>query len=263
MWKGPSWDVDAFWVRPVGTPTNAFNSPDQSQEFMGVYSIYKGFKKDKFDTYFLRYIETDGTGFEYNTVGVRYKGNHCGLLFDSEVAGQWGDVGANSQRAWAYTLGLGRKFECIPWSPTFWTYFDFATGDENGNGYHHQFPLAHKYMGFMDLFGRRNIQDLNFRLNAKPCDKLTLLAWYHIFKLQTIEDVPYSVVMTPFVATPGGSSDLGQEIDLMAKYSITPRSNLALGYPHFFSGAFYSTNPSPTPFSGDANFYWAQFTQNF
>lgn len=75
--------------------------------------------------------------------------------------------------------------------------------------------------------------------------------------------MPYNVNMTPFVATAGGSNDLGQELDLIAAYKLTPRSNVLLGYSHFFAGDFYSTNPTPAPFSGDADFYYVQFTQNF
>ena len=190
-------------------------------------------------------------------------GSRCAWLWEVEAAYQHGNVGAAAQSAWMYTLGLGRKFEDVTWSPTFWAYFDFATGDNRGNGFHHLFPLGHKYLGFMDLFGRRNIEDLNFQFSVKPMPKLKVLLWWHIFHLQNTADVPYNVNMTPFVATAGGSADLGQELDLIAKYSITPRSNLLLGYSHFFAGDFYATNPIPPPFAGDADFYYAQFTQNF
>ena len=191
-------------------------------------------------------------------------------MWEGWVAGQFGEVAGASQSAWAYTFGVGRNFPCVFWTPTLWAYFDFATGDKDGNGYHHFFPLSHKYLGFMDFFGRRNIQDVNFLLTAKPAKKLKLLAWWHIFRLQNIADIPYSVVMGPSPApvpgaalVPGGSSDLGQELDLVASYNITDRTNLVLGYSHFWAGDFFSTNPSPGLFDGDADFYYVQFTENF
>ena len=79
-----------------------------------------------------------------------------------------------------------------------WIYYDWASGaDVPGNGYHHLFPLAHKYLGFMDLFGRRNIQDVNLRLTLQPRENVKVLLWYHVLQLASGNDVPYSVAMTP------------------------------------------------------------------
>ena len=69
--------------------------------------------------------------------------------------------------------------------------------------------------------------------------------------------------MGPEVATPGGSNQLGQELDLTASFSLSPRSDLLLGYSHFFSGAFYDTNPSNIPYNGDADFFYTQFSVRF
>jgi hypothetical protein len=264
FWKGTNWDVDAFYVRPAATTTDRFNSPDQSQEFMGVYSSYKACKDQKADLYFLRLNETDGTPLNFNTLGARWYAESGPWLGELEGAVQFGDFGAANHEAGAFTTGLGRKFPCAKWTPTLWIYYDWASGDPvAGNGYHHLFPLGHKYLGFMDLFGRRNIQDLNLLLTAQPHKKVKLLAWWHMFWLQQTGDVPYSVVMTPEAATAGGSNRLGQELDLTASYGIGPRTNLLLGYSHFFSGRFYDTNPSNLPYSGDADFFYTQFTMNF
>ncbi len=262
--KGKKWDVQTFWTNPMPTTTLRFNSPDQSREFSGVYAAGKPAENQTVDLFYLRFIETDGAGFQYNTFGGRYQGKHDAWLWEGFVAGQFGEVAAASQGAWAYTLGLGRNLDPLPWSPTLWAYFDFATGAANGNGFHHLFPLAHKYLGFMDLFGRRNIEDVNFLLTAKPTAKLKLLLWWHIFHLQNGNDVPYNVNMTPFAgATPGGSSSLGQELDLLASYNLTPYTNVVFGYSHFFTGDWYRTNPTPPPSTGDADFFYVQFTQNF
>ncbi len=116
----------------------------------------------------------------------------------------------------------------------------------------------------MDLYGRRNIETVNLLLTAKPHEKLTLLAWYYYFWLQTGKDVPYNIDMTPFAGLSGGqagSRDLGHEIDLTATYAFTPRLGALIGYSHFFSGKFYST--SPVPSDGDANFLYTQVTLDF
>ena len=261
--KYAGWDTQAFWVRPMNVNPLRFDTPDQSREFMGIYATHKVDKTTTLDLFFLRFLETDAAGFDYNTFGCRYEGGRGPWVCEGWLAGQFGEVGGATQSAWAYTLGLGRKFSSIPWKPTLWAYFDFATGDDNGNGFHHLFPLGHKYLGFMDLFGRRNLEDINFRLTATPTKKVKLMLWWHIFHLQNRNDVPYNVNLTPFVPVAGGSSYLGQELDLTLAYKITPRANVLLGYSHFFTGDWYRTNPTPPPSSQDADFYYVQFIQNF
>ena len=264
LWKGTDWDIDAFYVQPVQVAPYAFDDVDQSQELMGVYSTYKGCTNQKSNLYYLRLNETDGTPFHFDTFGARWTGENGAWLAEMEGAAQFGEYGANDHEAGAFTTGIGRKMPCLAWSPTLWAYFDWASGDPvQGNGYHHIFPLSHKYLGFMDLFGRRNIQDLSFLLTANPHEKVKLLLSWHTFWLQDGADVPYNVVMGPEVATPGGSNRLGQEIDLTAAFTLSPQMNLLLGYSHFFSGAFYDTNPSNIPYTGDADFFYTQFAVKF
>jgi hypothetical protein len=264
LWKGTEWDADAFWLRPIFPDDHELDSPDHSQEFMGVYSIYKGTKNQTLEPYFVRYIETDATQFKFNTIGARWNAKQDVWLYELEGAYQWGDFGAADMSAGFYTVGIGRELPNWLWTPTVWAYYDWASGDEIiGAGYHHLFPLSHKYFGWMDLFGRRNIEDLNFLMTLVPHEKWKLTGWWHIFHLQNNGDVPYSVTMTPLVSTPGGDSDLGQELDLTALWAITPRVNLLLGYSHFWRGDFWDTNPSPGIQDVDADFFYAQFTVNF
>ncbi len=264
MWQGRKWDIDAFYVNPISPVNGRLDTPDQSREFWGVYSSYKAWKHTQAEFYFLRLDESERTPFNFNTFGTRLKAERGVWLGEFEGGYQFGDFGAADHSTGAFTTGLGRKFPGVTWTPALWLYYDWAEGDDvQGNGYHHMFPLSHKYLGFMDLFGRRNIQDLNVLLTAQPRKKLKLLAWWHTFWLQRGDDVPYTVVMTPYVATPGGSKELGQEIDLVAKYKITPRSDILFGYSHFFSGDWFSTNPSPAAFDGDADFYYTQFAMKF
>jgi hypothetical protein len=97
----------------------------------------------------------------------------------------------------------------------------------------------------------------------KPTDKVTLLLWYHYFRLQNGNDVPYNVDMTPFAGLTAGKGvrDLGHEIDLTASYQLATRLNLLFGYSHFFAGEFYST--PPVVFDGDADFFYTQVTLDF
>jgi len=266
-WKGEAWNVDAFWVRPVVVDRERFDSPDQSQEFMGIYASTKHIKPHTIDLYYLRYLETDdrplAVNFEFDTLGARWLGEWDIWLAELEAAVQWGEYDRQDHLAGMYTAGLGRKFPQLAWEPIVWVYYDWASGDETpGNGFHHLFPLGHRYLGWMDLFGRRNIQDVNLLLTLQPHKNLKLFLWHHILFLEDTDDVPYGVTMRPLASAPGGDRYLGQELDLALDWSITPRTNMLWGYSHFFAGDFFETNPT-VPYSDDADFFYTQFTVNF
>lgn len=266
FWKGENWDIDSFYVHPVSPDATHFDNPNYDREFMGFYATYKKLKNSKLDLYYLAFNDNAkrNLNFNYDTVGARLSGGRGAWLYDLEGAYQGGNFNGANHDAGFYTLGLGRKFACAPWMPTLWAYYDWASGDDIiGNGYDHQFPLSHKYLGFMDLYGRRNIKDMNLLLTMNPHERVKFLMWYHIFHLQNMDDVPYSVAMTPF--NPGnlpGASDLGHEIDTVMSLTLTPRMDLLFGYSQFFAGDYYATTPG-VPYNGDASFFYTQLTVDF
>lgn len=275
FWRGTDWNVDAFYTRPMHFEPGKsvkFDNPDYEREFMGIYSTYKGRPNNTYDLYFLRYNNDRGpNNFRFNTLGGRWQGTDGDWKWDMEAAVQFGKNSDGSDHAAGMcTIGGGYTHSCHCWKPTLWLYYDWASGDNTiGNGFDHLFPLAHKYLGWMDLFGRRNIQDLNLLFTVQPHDKLKLTAWFHTFWLANGNDIPYSVVMGPsptipgVLIVPGGSNYLGQELDLLASYTINARTNILVGYSHFFSGSWFDSNPSALPYRGDADFVYTQFQVNF
>jgi Alginate export len=267
-WTTKKWTLDSFWTNPIRTNPNRFDSPDRDQEFMGLYSTYKTAEKQTFDMYGLRYLNGRGTSqFAFNTLGMRSQGDIDGRLWDLEGAYQYGENNDSSDHSAAMlTAGLGRKWSKPAWQPTLWAYYDWASGGNAlgaNKGFHHQFPLGHKYNGFMDLFGRSNIRDANLLLTFQPQKKVNATIWYHYFALAKLTDTPYSVVMAPFnAANAPGSRDLGHELDFLFDINVTKRQAVTLGYSHFFAGDYYRTTAG-VPYSDDADFYYAQWTLNF
>lgn len=257
--------IDGFWTHPVRTNDHSFDSPDRDQEFMGVYASFLGQPKVTTDFYALRYLNGLGTNqFEANTVGWRQQGSNDLLMWDFESAYQFGENNDGSDRSAAtVTAGVGKSLTDLAWAPAIWLYYDWASGDNDrgqGNGYDHLFPLGHKYNGFMDLFGRRNLEDVNLMFTVTPSKKLKLLLWYHYFFLENKHDTPYTLAMTAFNPTNSpGSADLGHEIDLLATWSLTSRQEFVFGYSHFFSGDYYQNTPGIS-FAGDANFAYGQYS---
>jgi hypothetical protein len=188
-------------------------------------------------------------------------------LYEAWGAYQFGrNTDGSDHQAGAFTLGVGREFPCHCWKPTVWAYFDWASGADQtgaGNGYHHLFPLAHKYLGYMDFYGRRNIQSPNVQLTAQPHEKIRLLVWYYYLMLQNENDTPYSVIMTPYNPNNAPASrDLGHEIDFTLTYLVSDRTNILVGYSHFFTGNYYRETPG-IPNADDGNFFYLQVETNF
>jgi hypothetical protein len=107
-------------------------------------------------------------------------------------------------------------------------------------------------LGFIDAVQRSNVESVNFLLTAKPNKKLNLLLWYYIFQSNQDGAVP-AVGGTP---AQGPSRDLGQELDMIVKYNISPRSDFLIGYSHFWAGDKILTQE-------DADFVYAQWTLDF
>ncbi|MCP4190048.1 MAG: alginate export family protein [Planctomycetaceae bacterium] len=170
-------------------------------------------------------------------------------MIEAEGGVQFGDraFGINQDGEGFATIGIGRKLSGFAWNPTIWTYYDYAS--EN---YNQLFPLAHKYFGFIDAVQRTNIESPNLLVTAKPCERVTLLGWYHHFQSNSRRAVP-AIGGTP---AQNASKFLGNELDLLAKVQLTPRSGLLFGWSHFWRGNKIN-NPN------DADFFYTQFHLNF
>jgi len=268
FWQGEDWNVDVFATRPVTIDPIHFDSPNYDQEFFGAWSTYKAVPGQTYDLFAIQFNNAAGENdYQFTTLGGRWLGSEGCWLWELEGGTQFGENTSGSpHRAGFATGGCGYKWADRCWQPQLWCYYDWASGGDvlgAGEGFNHLFPLAHKYLGYMDLFGRSNIQSPNVQLTVQPHPKLKLLAWYYYLFLDTRADTPYTVVMSPVnPANAPASRDLGHEIDLLATISLTPRMDLLLGYSHFFSGQYYQLTPG-LPYRGDADFFYAQYHWNF
>lgn len=261
-----NWTVDGFWLAPLVRDRDDIDDANYDVAFYGIYATTKAAKNGTLDYYWLA-LDNDVVGFRFDSLGSRYNGKIGSMLFEAEAAYQFGtNANDSDHNAGFFTIGAGKANECHKWKPTTWVYIDWASGGDlqgAGNGHDHFFPLAHKYNGFMDLFGRRNLIDFNILNTLQLTKKVKFLTWFHAFWLENDNDTPYNVNMSAFAPgiTPG-DDELGQEIDFLMSIGITERSNLVLGYSHFWAGDYYDT--PGLPFNGDdADFFYAQWLRNF
>lgn len=177
-----------------------------------------------------------------------------------------------AESAFAGHVAGGYNFDAVAWKPRVGLDYALATGDENpfdnkSESFMNLFPTNHKFYGYMDLFAWKNIHDLSYNLQAKPCEKVTLRFDHHFFWLFTNEDAWYranavTVVRPLNAAARNADTFVGQEIDLTATYAYSKWMNILVGYSHFFSGP-YVKETSASGAQDDADFFYMQTTFKF
>lgn len=267
LYREDKLSLDAFFTNFVPVDHDAFDEANYDQKFYGVYGNYKASDSRAFDFYYLGYdndkaLNGSGVGsadFSLHTIGLRMYGKVGDWMYEFEGAPQFGrQSGAGIDHSAGFaTIGLGRQFKQVKWKPTVWFYYDYASGQDAGgdyNRYNQLFPLAHKYLGFIDATQRANIESPNVLVKLAPSKKVDLLFWYYHLMANSATDIVPSLGSTPTQSMT--SKDWGNELDFIAKYKINPRSNLLVGYSHFWAG-----NKILAP--EDADFTYVQWELNF
>lgn len=281
LYENNGFSLDTFWTRPVQVNPKGDDRSDEKEDFFGAYATMKKSGGGSVAAYYLGYNSDNVSAnpilnrdFTFHTIGGRTDGKtNGGMLYDFEGAFQFGKNNDGSDHSAGFvTLGLGRKLDCRAFQPTVWAWYDYASGEKNfadvsigDNGYHHLFPLDHKYNGFMDLFGRRNLHDLSTQVITPITANVDVLVWYH-YLLLAEDTLPYNLAMVPYSLAGGPAQDreLGHEIDVLFNINLSPRDNVLLGYSHFFGGAYYDpANIGPANGDKDADFFYAQFQTRY
>ncbi len=255
--QGDKFDVDLFYLAPVKVARDKLDSHDNNQNFAGGWLTYRPEKGTFIDLYYLFLDNTNKATssvgaaafplttapFNVHTFGTRYTGDKNNFLWDVEAMLQFGDRGASDTLAGAATAGGGYHFKCAPMNPTFWLYYDYASGDRSPNTndyntFNQLFPFGHYYLGFLDLVGRQNIHDLNLHIYLYPTKWITFNAQYHHLRLDSANDALYSAGGVPLRIDPTGAAgkDVGNELDMTVNFHLGPHSDVLLGWSKLWAG---------------------------
>ncbi len=213
-----------------------------------------------------------------------------------EAAYQWGQSRpglTNAQvavpnwydhRAYAIHAELGRSWEKSAFFPRLAIEYNEASGDRNPTDTHNDaflnlFPTNHKFYGYMDVLGWKNMKDLAATLRFKPFAKAgsslrksILRLAYDWLSLKTTQDLWYRANAITAVATPAAAirtglpSDLGREFDVTWTWSPSPPYEILLGYSYFWTGDYLPAAriSGGVPGRGDnATLGYAQLTVKF
>lgn len=228
-WKGWS---DVFYSKISDNATSSSPKDDADLiTFYNSYSINQYLKP--IDLYYI-HQDDDRTGkSEVNTFGFRIKGGHGPFFYRTENGFQ---SGANlGDDAYQYNLELGGKYKGYSAS------FEYALA---GPDYTQLYPTAHKFLGFADVLGRRNIEQYAIHLKGSPLSWLTIKADYHILKRHKTDKSAYKLNGTTEWGTAGSSDDIGDELDLVFIFKTSDNLKMQLGAAWFNPGTYMKNNDS-------------------
>lgn len=240
------WNISGFWTQFVPVKKHDFNDADSDQPFAGIYGTRPtGIAGIGFDGYWL-YRERKTLDEKRHTVGARIFGTvgKTGPDYDVEAACQFGDSADKDVQAFMIGSQFGYRFTENTFKPRVYFGFDFGSGDKDPNDdkmgtFDQTYPLAHAYLGYMDIVGRQNIIDPNIGITFIPLNKLTCEVNGHFFWRARKGDALYNAGANVVrEGAPGTNLEVGQEIDLLLKYALNSQTLLLLGYSHFFPVEF-------------------------
>ena len=257
FWRTPTWDVDAFWMRPMVIEKGNVDNWDTQQNFYGLWATNKPKPGHLIDLYFLsldnnRNLSSANVlagnilqgNSNLHTLGGRFAGNFDNLLYELEGMYQFGQRSNLDISAFAVATGVGYRLP-LPMNPQAWIRYDFASGDSKSNDgrsntFNQLFPFGHYYMGFLDRVGRQNIHDINAQFTLHPMPWVTFISQYHRFYLANNTDYLYNAAGLATMRDPTGQSGshVGDEIDFRANFHVSRHQDVLVGYSKLFSGNY-------------------------
>jgi len=181
-----------------------------------------------------------------STSGIRAAGRMSAQTdYNVESALQRGSLGTDTISAWAAHALVGRTIPIASKIYRVFGEYNFASGDKTPDDgvrgtFDQLYPTPHDKYGLADQVSWKNIHQLRAGLEMRPHAKLAIAGSYHSFWLASSTDALYSAGGAVLARIPSGAPDrhVGQELDIQATYTPSPRIQLHGGYAHMFTGAF-------------------------
>jgi hypothetical protein len=275
IWTGAKGRLDAFVTQVVPVQKYEFNDTNSDDQFWGLYGTGTcPLTKLGADIYYLGLdretgVYDSGSGHEVrHTVGLRLGGKIKDTNADVDLEGgyQFGSFGGADIEAFFVASQVGYTFPDLVAAPRVYLGFDYASGDDDpADGdlqtFNQLYPLAHAYLGYIDVVGRQNVMDFSQGLVAWPVSKKTLVKLEnHILSRAETSDALYNagggIVRS---GASGGSRELGDELDVTIKHQLDRHTAVWLGYSHFFAGDFIRESGS----ADDIDFAYATIQYTF
>ncbi len=171
-----------------------------------------------------------------------------GLLWGAYQFGDWTN---QTQSAWAFDAELGYQRTDLPLKPWLRGVYYISSGDDNPrDGQHNTFYsmlTSGRIYAKFPFYNLMNVQDAFVQFIVSPIDKTKVTVDFHHLSLANSNDLFYSglgatsrsgVGAFGFNGRPsGGSSTIGQSLDIMLMHNITQNLSARFYYAHAFGGS--------------------------
>jgi len=262
------WEIDAIAVRPV---TRSATQLDESADDLMLYGLagyWRGWSPHVvLEPYWLWLDQREApTALRRNlhTFGLHtfgQWGRSSAWDYDVSLAGQWGETGSQTHRAYATHLEIGRTWASA-WKPRLAAWLNYATGDRNATDAANQrfdplFGATYSFYGYSSYFSLQNMLNPTFRLSFQPHKNLKCEVMHRAIWLAS--DTDAWVKANRRDATGSSGRFVGQEFDARLVWQLSSSCDLDMAYAHFFPGDFtQNTGASPA-----ANFLQIAATVRF
>lgn len=127
------------------------------------------------------------------------------------------------------------------------------------DNYDQLFPTGHKWLGYADLFGRRNIKGYRLGGSTQLAENFKCSLDFQSFQRTNSTSSAYKLNGTTGYGTIGSSSDIGSEIDLTLSYRLKGDVSVDGGAAHIDAGDYLKNNGSKS----SGYFYYLQVATLF
>ncbi len=179
------------------------------------------------------------------TVGFHWAGDGSPFDYDAEIAAQFGHIGGDRIRAWAWSGIAGYTFGASALQPRLAFKYDYASGDRNPNGGVHGtfdqlFPNIHDHHGLADVIAWQNLISVRTVFRVSVRKNWMVSGAYNDWWLASANDAFYNASGVPVARDPRGLSGahIGAELDAQTSYRVDRNLELGAGIGHILSGNF-------------------------
>lgn len=220
VYEQENYQIDLFYSKISDNET-----PFSEGDDINFYGLYTNF--DKFahliDLYLLHYKDSSlESTLEVNTFGTRIEGDLSSFRYHGEFTLQegrnLGDDAYQSDIELSYDLKKSSYF------------VQYALAGKN---YRQLFPTAHKFFGYADKFGRRNIQQIALGAKFNLTDNAHILAKYMNFKRADKNAPSFRINGVADWGNEGSSKNIGDEIDVVFDYLAKNNIGYQVGVSYF------------------------------
>jgi hypothetical protein len=257
--RGGAWTWTVLAVHPVTIVPAGMNVPDVHAALWGAQVAWTREAGALSELYLLG-KGTDAAGAtpaaQRVTLGVRTLGRigTTRLSYELEGGVQGGAAGNVAVQAWMLASDLTATWGGAH-APALTVGADWASGSGAGQGaqggtWDQLYPLAHAFLGFADVLGRRNVVEERVVAQWSATASVRLRASVHAFQRASDADAAYDVTGAVYRASvPGAPRDLGGEADLTAGWRLGRHLRLDGGIARFTPGGFLAATGAALPYT--------------